>query len=249
MTYVPRSPRRTTKLRAVLFDGSTGVVRDMSTSGLFVHTSGGRSALTVGQRVAVVPLVGELDSERLPAEVARVGERGIALRFVGLNSEHRQRLRSIFGGDEKLLVSRARSLIPLPVIPDDAPVVLLTDEPAPDVLVPRPAPAPADLLVPALISSSAPGAQRALLEQIEELTEQIEELEGQIFQMIRDKGEENGALKRRVLALAARNALLVRVQDQLREAHETIFELEHAHDAQLQSLFREMQRLERSLSG
>ena len=73
MSYVPRNPRRVTKLRAVLDDGRSGPVRNMSTSGLLVDTLESRSsALTVGRRIAVVPLVGDLDGERLPAEVARV---------------------------------------------------------------------------------------------------------------------------------------------------------------------------------
>lgn len=220
MNYVPRSPRRSTKLRAVLDDGSFGLVRDMSTSGLFVE---GTSALAVGRKVAVVPLVGELDGQRLPAEVARVGERGIALRFLGLDPEHRQRLRSIFG-DEKLIVTR--SSVPLPVIPDDAPVVLLTDEPAAVALIES-------------IANADDGQEMRL---------QIEELESQLLEMIRDKSallDENSLLKRKVVALTARNSLLNRVQDELLEAHELLLEVERARDA----LLHEVQRLERIVSG
>lgn len=214
MEYVPRSPRRATKLRAVLDDGTSGVVRDMSTSGLFVE---GNTALKVGRKVAVVPLVGDLDGERLPAEVARVGDRGIALRFLGLDPEHRQRLRSIWG-EEKLHVTRTS--VPLPAIPDDAPVLLLTDDPL----------------------------ETRLETQRESKGADVDELEAQLLEMIRDKSallDENARLKRQVVALTARNALLMRVQDELHEAHETLLEVERARD----SLLHEVQRLERIVSG
>ena len=58
MTYVPRSPRKPTRLRAVVDDGAVhaiGAVRDMSTSGMFVEA---KAPYRVGLRVAVVPLVG-----------------------------------------------------------------------------------------------------------------------------------------------------------------------------------------------
>src|SRR4051812_7170140 len=111
MSYVPRSPRRATRLRAVVDDGAhhaVGPVRDMSTSGLFVEAA---APLVVGTRVAVVPLIGELDGERLPAEVARVAERGLALRFLGLDPEVRQSLRRTFSDEPALhLVPKPRSI-------------------------------------------------------------------------------------------------------------------------------------------
>src|SRR5438309_10631965 len=110
MSYVPRSPRRATQLRAVV-DGvvaggpgegrcvlhAIGPVRDMSTSGMFVEAS---AKLPVGSKVAVVPLLGELDGERLPAEIVRVADRGVAVRFIGLDPEVRQRLRRTFASDD-----------------------------------------------------------------------------------------------------------------------------------------------------
>src|SRR5688572_32765932 len=105
-TYVPRSPRRATKLKAMVDGQHThirGRVRDMSTSGLFVETI---QPLPLGSPVAVVPLVGDLDGERLPAEVARVGKDGIGLRFTGLDAERRQQLRSLALGDAARLIRR-----------------------------------------------------------------------------------------------------------------------------------------------
>jgi hypothetical protein len=223
MTYVPRSPRRTTKLRAVVDDGagrSVGRVRDMSTSGLFVDTSGctdGNTALALGRRVAVVPLIGDLDGERLPAEVARVGDKGVALRFLGLDAEHRQRLRAIMNGDDNPLVQAMRpspSTQPhaLPEIPSDAPVVLLTDE------------APASSAV-----AAAEGATDTF--EVFELRGHIEELEGQLLEIIRDKTlllDENNRLKRQVVALTARNSLLLRAQDELLTSQERVLEIERA---------------------
>ena len=235
MTYVPRSPRRTTKLRAVVDDGagrSVGRVRDMSTSGLFVDTSGctdGNAALALGRRVAVVPLLGDLDGERLPAEVARVGDRGVALRFIGLDAEHRQRLRAIMNGDDNPLVHAAHSHpsmhAPLPEVPFDAPVVLLTDE-APSIIV-------------------APDGSTDTFETFE-LRGHIEELEGQLLEIIRDKTmllDENSRLKRQVVALTARNSLLLRAQDDLLGSQERILEIERARDA----LLAEVHRLESDL--
>jgi len=82
MTYVPRSPRRSTTLKAVVGGSERGRVRDISTSGLFLET---HASLPPGAAVAVVPLLGELDGERLPAQVARVGDDGLALRFVAFH--------------------------------------------------------------------------------------------------------------------------------------------------------------------
>jgi hypothetical protein len=237
MTYVPRSPRRTTKLRAVVDDGagrSVGRVRDMSTSGLFVDTSGatdGNAALALGRKVAVVPLLGDLDGERLPAEVARVGDRGVALRFLGLDAEHRQRLRAIMNGDDNPLVHAAHASpsthAPLPEIPSDAPVVLLTEE------------APASTA-----SAAAEGATDTF--EVFELRGHIEELEGQLLEIIRDKTlllDENSRLKRQVVALTARNSLLLRAQDELLASQERVLEIERARDA----LLGEVRRLEADL--
>lgn len=241
MTYVPRSPRRTTKLRAVVDDGagrSVGRVRDMSTSGLFVDTSGatdGNAALAVGRKVAVVPLIGDLDGERLPAEVARVGDKGLAIRFVGLDAEHRQRLRAIMNGDDNPLVHAAHNtgtgstsaMPPLPEIPHDAPVVLLTDE------------APAAATTPT-------GEVATDTFEVFQLRGHIEELEGQLLEIIRDKTtllDENNRLKRQVVALQARNSLLLRAQDELLTSQERILEVEHARDA----LLAEVRRLEADL--
>jgi hypothetical protein len=221
MSYVPRSPRRSTSLRAVVDDGAShavGPVRDMSTSGLFVEA---RTPLRVGHKVAVVPLIGDLDGERLPAEVARVGERGVALRFLGLDVERRQSLRSIFGG-ESAHKRRLRGPLPrtqLPPIPRDAPVVLLTDEPAP-------IPAPVELR-----------------EDVLELHAALEQLEGQLLELGRKNGvllDENSRLKRESMALQARLSIKAHLEDELLEAQEMLLELEQAQDA----LVREIQRLE-----
>lgn len=242
MTYVPRSPRRTTRLRAVVDDGAgraVGRVRDMSTSGMFLDiveagappATSGNNALAVGRKVAVVPLVGDMDGERLPAEVARVGERGVAIRFLGLDAEHRQRLRAIMNGDDNPLVQAQQqrrpnsSLSPLPTIPDDAPVVLITDE------------APASV-------GAAEGATDTF--EVFELRGHIEELEGQLLEIIRDKTvllDDNSKLKRQVVALTARNSLLLRAQDELIAAQERVLEVEQARDA----LLAEVQRLEKEL--
>lgn len=237
MTYVPRSPRRTMKLRAVVDDGagrSVGRVRDMSTSGLFVDTSGatdGNAALALGRKVAVVPLLGDLDGERLPAEVARIGDKGVALRFLGLDAEHRQRLRAIMNGDDNPLVHAARpnpsTPSALPEIPHDAPVVLLTDE------------APS-----AVATAAADGATDTF--EVFELRGHIEELEGQLLEIIRDKTmllDENNRLKRQVVALTARNSLLLRAQDELLVSQERVLEIERARDA----LLGEVRRLEADL--
>ena len=80
--FQPRSPREPSHLRVVVDNAGTqasGRVRDMSSSGLFVEAD---ARLAVGQRVAVLQLAGEHDGERLPAVVARVADRGLALRFV-----------------------------------------------------------------------------------------------------------------------------------------------------------------------
>jgi hypothetical protein len=209
ITYVPRSPRRATRLRAVVDDGSShavGRVRDMSTSGLFVEAT---MTLPIGQQVAVVPLVGELDGERLPAEIARIGERGVAIRFVGLDLERRQRLRRMFGeqapltgerggrnegaagatsqrGERRLRAPPPRA--PLPALPASAPVVLLTDD--------------QEASASELVGDVLAELEAQLLElgrRNGALTEQLAEAEGAVEELLR--GEE--ALMREIHRLEA----------------------------------------------
>ncbi len=82
MNFVPRSPRRSTRLRAVVDIGArraVGRVRDVSTSGAFVEAD---AALAVGDKVAVLSLAGDGADERRPAEVARVDRGGVGLRYL-----------------------------------------------------------------------------------------------------------------------------------------------------------------------
>jgi hypothetical protein len=242
MSYVPRSPRRATRLRAVV-DGvvaggalhAVGAVRDMSTSGMFLDAP---AKLPIGAQLAVVPLLGELDGERLPAEVARVAERGLAVRFVGLDPDVRQRLRRTFAADEPqhLIASpsaphafaRGGPQRPtLQPVPDDAPVVLLTDEPAPPE---KPRERSGDVLT----------VMRGT----------IERLEAQLFEAARAKHgilEDNGRLKRESMSLQARLSvalsLRLRVDDDLTEARASVDDLERAEDA----LIRRIQTLEELL--
>lgn len=208
MTYVPRSPRRTTTLRAVVSGRERGRVRDMSTSGLFVETN---ASLPRGAAVAVVPLVGELDGERLPAEVARVGADGLALRFVGLDVERRQTLRAlIVEGPAAERATRRPHEPPrraLAALPADAPVVLLTDEISAvhESPVPAPVALEADLLA---------------------LEEQLVELGRRNARILDD----NAALAARVRALEATLAMRGHLEQDLFEAYATIDELEQQCD-------------------
>lgn len=201
MTYVPRSPRRTTQLKAVVGGEPRGRVRDMSTSGLFVET---HASLPPGAPVAVVPLLGDLDGERLPAEVVRVGGGGMALRFIGLDVERRQQLRAMLGGANTAArpVRRPSTVrLALPPVPSGAPVLLLTDE-ASDVQELPTAPA---------------------------LEVELTRLEEQLVELGRRSGrvmDENAALQLRVRALEAKAALRVRLEQDLFEAYDTIEELE-----------------------
>ncbi len=227
MTYVPRSPRLATRLRAVVDDGARraeGPVRNMSTSGMFVETG---AQLAVGCRVAVVPLLGELDGQRLPAEIARVGERGLAVRFLGLDPEQRRRLRHTFSGDGlSPLLDRPRRPSTArgrpPAIPDDAPVFLLTED-GPDTPV-----------------------------RSSEMRAAVEELEGQLVELGRRNGalmDDNARLKRESASLLARltvsQSLRGRLDEELDEARATIEELERAEDA----LVRRIQALEELVRG
>lgn len=99
--WVPRSPRRATRLHAVFDNGasrSAGRVRDLSLSGAFVEAD---AHLPVGAKVAVLSLAGVTDKARRPAEVVRVAETGIALHFLDAARES---------------------------LPSDAPVFLFTDD-------------------------------------------------------------------------------------------------------------------------
>jgi hypothetical protein len=101
-SFVPRSPRHAVRMQAVVDSGACharGRVRDMSTSGLFVEAD---APLVVGQRVTVLSLAGERDGERRPAEVARVVDVGVGLRFLPANEDA--------------------------TTPSDAPVFVLTDD-------------------------------------------------------------------------------------------------------------------------
>jgi hypothetical protein len=230
--YVPRSPRRATRLRAVVDDGArraVASVRDMSTSGLFVESS---PPLALGTKVAVVPLLGELDGERLPAEVARIAERGLALRFLGLDPDQRQRLRRTFANDNTPLKPPRRSTLRIMTapIPENAPVFLLTD----DDLADAPPPVASTPTLPELASARAT----------------IERLEAQLLADARGRHvivEENGRLKREAMALQARLSvalsLRMRVDDDLAEARATIDDLLAGEDA----LIRRVQTLEELL--
>ena len=201
MTYVPRSPRRTTQLKAVVGGEPRGRVRDMSTSGLFVET---HASLPPGAPVAVVPLLGDLDGERLPAEVVRVGGGGMALRFIGLDVERRQQLRAMLGGGNAAprAVRRPSPVrLALPAVPAGAPVLLLTDETS-DVHE-----------APALPSAET---ELALLE------EQLVELGRRNGRLM----DESAALQLRVRALEAKVALRARLEQDLFDAYDTIEELE-----------------------
>ena len=206
MTYVPRSPRRSTKLRAVVGGAERGRVRDMSTSGMFLETN---AALSPGASVAVVPLMGDLDGERLPAEVARVGAGGVALRFLGLDTERRQTLRALLtegDGGARAVRRPAAPRRALPAVSPDAPVVLLTDE------ISEVHETPAQ-------HAGAEAEQAALEEQLIEL--------GLRNARILD---DHAALAVRVRALEATIALRGRLEQDLFEAYDTIEELERQYD-------------------
>ena len=217
MTYVPRSPRRATSLRAVVDDGcaqASGRVRDMSTSGLFVEAS---CALAVGRSVAVVPLLGDLDGERLPAEVARVGDRGVALRFVGLAHEHRQRLRQLVNGSQPMLLPAPALRLVLPPVPADAPVVLLTDEPAAHE--------------PELLLTDAVDETHLLRARVHEADARARDAADEAARAV----DEIGRHKREIVGLQARLSVALsakaRLHDEVADAIETVAEMERAHDA------------------
>lgn len=219
MTYVPRSPRRSTTLRAVVGGEQRGRVRDMSTSGLFVET---QAPLLPGAPVAVVPLCGELDGERLPAEVVRVGKGGLALRFVGLDVDRRQSLRALLTDGASARAVRRPSPVrhALPAVPAGAPVLLLTDE----ISEVHELPAAATTL-------STSGSATA--EQQVELHAELQALEDQLIELgLRNARilDENAALALRVRALEARVAMRARLEQDLFEAYDTIEELERQND-------------------
>ncbi len=212
MTYVPRSPRRSTKLRAVVGGEERGRVRDMSTSGLFLET---RASLPAGAPVAVVPLLGDLDGERLPAEVARVGAGGVALRFVGLDVERRQTLRALLtdvGGGARVVRRPAAPRRALPAVPSDAPVVLLTDE----------------------LSEvhETPAPQLGAEQELAALEEQLVELGLRNARVLDD----NAALALRVRALEATIAMRARLEQDLFDAYDSIEELEQQYDRLIERL-------------
>lgn len=129
MGYVVRSPRQPSSLHAVLVKGSVhtaGVVRDLSTTGLFIEAP---AQLALGERVAVVPVLDDLEGVRLVAEVVRtMGRDGLALRLLGnlLPDAHKSRTPTWM-----------RSA-PLDLLPPDAPSLLLADPGADDVLAAPP---------------------------------------------------------------------------------------------------------------
>lgn len=225
MTYVPRSPRRATRLSAVVDDGAqraAGRVRNMSTSGIFVEAAvppDGR--LHPGRRVAVVPLLGDLHGERLPAEVTRVGDRGVAIRFLGLDVAHRQHLRQIFHGDARA-ARRARDPLPrapLPTVPADAPVVLLTA-----------------------------AAEEAVAERVDKrVDKRVDRRVDKRVDPLGDNhidnpGEVIAELEMQLLNLGRRNGELA---DELREARAIVEDLLRGEDA----LVQQIQRLERRLAS
>jgi hypothetical protein len=221
MTYVPRSPRRATTLRAVV-DGAgalhaRGRVRDMSTSGFFVEGTPPAAAQLLGARIAVVPLVGDLDGERWPADVARVDPQGMAVRFVGLDAERRQRLRALLLGDSQArLVRRPSTMRPagaLPLVPADAPVVLLTDEASMDA------------------PTSAAGASPA--------RDDLREMEDQLVALGLRAGaleDDNRALAQRLRALEAKLMMRQTLEQELFDAYETVEDLERTNDTLVQAL-------------
>jgi hypothetical protein len=215
-TYVPRSPRRATKLKAMVDGAAThvrGRVRDMSTSGLFVEANG---ALPIGSPVAVVPLLGDLDGERLPAEVARISKDGIGLRFTGLDADHRQRLRALVLGDDARLVRRpSTTRLKLPAVPSHAPVVLLTDDPS------------AEIPLPTVVG-------QALHERdpVEEMAEQLVAL-GLKNASLED---EIGRLRRHIHALEAKLAVRRTLENELFSLYETLEELEKANDMLVETI-------------
>ncbi|MBI1944620.1 MAG: PilZ domain-containing protein [Deltaproteobacteria bacterium] len=214
MTYVPRSPRRSSTLKAVVGGGERGRVRDMSTSGLFVET---HASLPRGAAVAVVPLVGGLDGERLPAEVARVSDGGLALRFVGLDVERRQDLRALIADGPGGARPVRRPQPPrraLPPVPSDAPVVLLTDEIS------------AVHELPAAASAEA---------ELAELEQQLVELGLRNAHVMDD----NATLTARVRSLEANLAVRGQIERDLFEAYDTIEELEQQCDRLIARLMRE----------
>lgn len=215
MTYVPRSPRRSTTLRAVVGGEERGRVRDMSTSGLFVET---QAPLLPGAPVAVVPLCGELDGERLPAEVVRVGKGGLALRFVGLDVDRRQSLRALLTDGASARAVRRPSPVrhALPAVPAGAPVLLLTDEISEVHELPSAA-------APLSASGSATAGLQA---ELQELEDQLVELGRRNARIL----DENAALALRVRALEARVAMRARLEQDLFEAYDTIEELERQND-------------------
>lgn len=214
MTYVPRSPRRSCQLKAVVGGTERGRVRDMSTSGLFLET---RVTLLPGATVAVVPLVGDLDGERLPAEVARVGADGLALRFVGLDVERRQNLRALISDGPGVARPVRRPQPPrraLPAVPADSPVVLLTDE----------------------ISAvhETPTTVNAEVE-LAALEEQLVALGLRNARLMDD----NAALAKRLRALEANIAVRGQIERDLFEAYDTIEELEQQCDRLVDRLMRD----------
>lgn len=142
MSFRARSPRHPSSLRAVFVHGdlhSTGAVRDASASGLFIAAP---APLVVGQRIAVIPLLGDVEGVRLAAEVVRVqGRDGLALRFLderldeGLDE----------GLDEENAAAERRGPVwmrrrSLALVPPNAPELLIADDgPEDEVLAPLPA--------------------------------------------------------------------------------------------------------------
>jgi hypothetical protein len=190
MVSLPRSPRSPTTLRALYDDGQvrlSGPVRDMSTSGLFVETEVG---LAVGRRVAVVPLLEELEGLRLPAEVVRVASgKGVAVRFLDLDLDSRQRLRAVLFKSRyqdrrpARRPSPVRTSPPPSLLPPDAPVLLLAEEEEiaprrPTVPGVRPARGPAPTARIATPSDEARARHvKMLLDENSKLKRRIHELE------------------------------------------------------------------------
>ena len=172
----------------------------------------------------------------------------MAIRFLGLDAEQRQRLRRTLSGDENNPIFE-RALVPAavtgiytggadtralrrpstpatrrPVIPHNAPVFLLTDEPsAPE----HPKETSGGVLV--------------------DMRSTIQELEAQLMELGKKNGallDENSRLKRETMSLQARlsvtTSLRDRVVEELTEAEETVEELLRGED----SFIRRIQSLE-----
>ena len=160
--FVPRSPRKPVAFHAEYDDGARfldGVVRDMSTTGLFIECE---DTLPPGTTLTVIPLVdSQLGAVRVQAEVVRSagpGRDGIAVRFVNVDAWTREQVRALLRPEG----APASALVPaphrVPAAEPVGPVLLLTRLEADAVAPPRLLAVPQPVAAPVAELAATPAA-------------------------------------------------------------------------------------------